>query len=425
MKKIFVLSFISAGYFLNAQTVGNTPYAAFGLGDTKYDNSVDIASMGGISTAYISDFTNDFNFRNPAANQNLELTTLKVEGTNENNFFKTDYNGGAKSTKHSTYLSNISIAFPLSKKVKFGLGFQPYSSKNYNVSISRTLDDGSVEKNNFVGSGTVNLVQGALSYSPTQEFSLGMRTNFLFGNVTDSQEFATSGAELYNGYKTKNRVKSFNFTLGSTYQKKFENDRKFTLGAYATFGNTGDIRSSYTNSTYYYSDSQTQADASVIDESQKNIKNILPMEYSIGAGYGHEAKWFVSSQLEYRKGEDFNFFGTTYENNSSYKISVGGWYLPNINNFRNYFSRVIYRYGAYYEKGNLNINGNDINKYALTFGMTLPFSNTGASRLSSFNLGLELGKKGTLQNDLINQNFVNLRFGINFADKWFNKRLYD
>jgi hypothetical protein len=33
-------------------------------------------------------------------------------------------------TKHSTYLSNISIALPLSKKLKFGFGYQPYSSKN-------------------------------------------------------------------------------------------------------------------------------------------------------------------------------------------------------------------------------------------------------------------------------------------------------
>ena len=31
-----------------------------------------INSMGGVSTAYISDFNNNFNFNNPAANKNLE-----------------------------------------------------------------------------------------------------------------------------------------------------------------------------------------------------------------------------------------------------------------------------------------------------------------------------------------------------------------
>jgi hypothetical protein len=85
--------------------------------------------MGGINTAYIWDFNNSFNFKNPAANTNLELTSIRVQATNENQFFKTDYNN-MDVTKHSTYLSNISIAFPLSKKLKFGFGYQPYSSKN-------------------------------------------------------------------------------------------------------------------------------------------------------------------------------------------------------------------------------------------------------------------------------------------------------
>ena len=132
MKRFFVLPLVAAGFFLQAQSIGNSPYAAFGIGDVKYDNTTDVNAMGGISTAYIWDFNNNFNFSNPAANKNLELATLKVEATNENNFFKSDY-GNINVTKHSTYLSNISIAFPISSKVKFGMGYQPYSSKKYSI----------------------------------------------------------------------------------------------------------------------------------------------------------------------------------------------------------------------------------------------------------------------------------------------------
>lgn len=123
MKKIFVLSFISVGYFLNAQSLSNSPYATYGIGDVKYDNTIETTSMGGISTAFISDFTSSFNFANPANNANFELTSIKLEATNENNYFKSDYNN-TKSTKHSTYLSNISIAFPLSAKMKMGFSYQ-------------------------------------------------------------------------------------------------------------------------------------------------------------------------------------------------------------------------------------------------------------------------------------------------------------
>ena len=424
MKRIFVLPLIAAGFFLNAQTIGNSPYAAFGIGDVKYDNTTDISAMGGISTAYIWDFNNNFNFSNPAANKNLELTTLKIEGSNENNFFKSNTDN-LSVTKHSSYLSNVTIAFPISNKVKFGLGYQPYSSKKYTVLTSEVLATGTKQASLYRGEGSLSTVQAALSYQITPEFALGLRSNFFFGNLYDINEVTFSGAELINGYETKNKVKTFNFTLGSAYQKKLENDKKFTLGATYTFGKTGQMETRYINSTYYYSAGETKNNESIIEEKYSEDKNLIPMEFSLGAGYGKDAKWFVGTQVDYKKGETIQFLGKPFVNDNSYKIAAGGWYLPNYNNFRNYFSRVTYRYGAYYEKGNLAFNGTNINQFAITGGMTLPFENKSANRMSGIDLGLELGKRGTLDNNLVRQNFINLKIGINFADKWFNKRLYD
>ena len=84
MKKIVVSIFVAAlGSHAAAQNIGNSPYAAYGIGDIKYDNSVETRSMGGISTAYVWDFNNQFNFQNPAANQNLEITSnLDIMGIN-------------------------------------------------------------------------------------------------------------------------------------------------------------------------------------------------------------------------------------------------------------------------------------------------------------------------------------------------------
>ncbi|SIT97343.1 hypothetical protein SAMN05660493_02060 [Epilithonimonas bovis DSM 19482] len=426
MKRIFVLSSVVAGYFLNAQSIGNSPYGAYGIGDVKYDNTVDISSMGGISTAYIWDFNNNFNFRNPAANTNLELTTLKVEGANENNYYKSDYNN-MSSTKHSTYLSNITIAFPISKKIKFGMGFQPYSSKSYNVLTTSQLSNNAdiTEAHHFHGDGTLNTVQAAFSYQVSPEFALGLRSNFYFGKLYDIEEASFTGAELISGYSNSYRIETFNFTLGTTYQKKLANDHKLTLGATYTFGNTGSMKNIYTNSTYYYLLGDTKASETIIEEKTTYDKKFLPQEASLGLGYGHDTKWFLGAQVDYKKGENFNFLGQTLAYQDSYRYSVGGWYLPNFNNFRSYFSRVIYRYGAYYEKGNLQINGTNINKYAITAGVTLPFQKSTINRMNSIDLGLELGKRGTLDNNMIRQNFINLRVGINFADKWFGKRLYN
>lgn len=424
MKRFFVLPLIAAGFLLNAQTIGNSPYAAFGIGDVKFDNTTEISAMGGISTAYISDFNNTFNFNNPAANKNLELTTVKIEGTNESNFFKSNFDN-SNSTKHSTYLSNISIAFPLSPKVKFGLGYQPYSSKKYAVRNLTTFADGSSKVDLFRGEGTLSTVQAALAYQLTPEFGLGLRSNFYFGNLYDINELFYSNAELINGYETKNKIKSFNFTLGGSYQKNLKTDHKLTLGATYTLGTTGQMETQYINSTYFYTGIEEKGNVTIIDQQFSEDNNLIPMEFSVGAGYGKDMKWFLGSQVDYKKGETIQFLGQPFVNQDSYKISAGGWYIPNYNNFRSYFSRVTYRYGAYYEKGNLSLNGTNVNQFAITGGLTLPFENKNGSRMSGIDLGLELGKRGTLDNNLVRQNFVNLRIAINFADKWFRKTLYD
>ena len=421
MKKLVVSLFIATCSITNAQTIGNSPYASYGIGDVKYDNSIETISMGGISTAYVWDFNNQFNFQNPAANSNLELTSLKFQATNENQYLKSSEN---KYNKHSTYVSGLSLAFPISKKLKFGIKYSPYSSKDYNITQSINLPDGTSGKQNFAGSGSINLVQMAFGYHFTPSFSLGIRSNLFFGKLYDTEETSYNHTTLINSRENQVNVNNFNFTVGSVYQQKLKNNKKLTFGATYTLGNTSDFESSFKNSTYYlYNNTKTYQ--SNISESNQKAKNILGKEFSLGIGYGHEAKWFVSTQFNYKNGTNTTAFNKTFDYQDSYRFSVGGWYLPNYNNFRNYFSRVTYRYGAFFEKGNLQINDASINKYGISFGSSFPFQKSNINRLSSIDLSIELGQKGTLKNNLIRENFLNFTIGINFANKWFEKQYYD
>ncbi|MDO4225694.1 MAG: hypothetical protein Q4C75_07365, partial [Bergeyella zoohelcum] len=373
---------------------------------------------------------NTFNFRNPAANGNFDLTAFSISATNENNIYKSNYQD-INTKKHSSYLSNISLAFPITKKLKFGIGYQPYSSKTYDIISTSTLSDGTTKANRFKGEGTISTVQAGVSYKISKEFSLGLRSNFYFGKIFDIEEVSYSNAELISGYESSNKIKKYTLTTGATYQKTLENDRKLTFGATYTFGNMGTSTANYINSTYYYSGIDTKANQSIIEERTSNLKNIIPQEFSFGLGYGNEGKWFYSTQLDYKKGEGIEYLGQPFQYENSYKISAGGWYLPNYNNFRNYFSRVIYRFGAYYEKGNLSVSPlgsttkTNVNQFAVTGGVTLPFANVSVNRINSVDIGFEVGKRGTLQNNMISQTFFNLKLGLNFADKWFQKRQYD
>ena len=77
------------------------------------------------------------------------------------------------------------------------------------------------------------------------------------------------------------------------------------------------------------------------------------------------------------------------------------------------------------EKGNLKINGHNINKYGIALGASFPFQKSNVNRLSTLDLGIQLGQRGTLKDNLVRENFINFTIGINFANKWFEKQLYD
>lgn len=420
MKKFFVLSAVSIAALYSAQTIGNSPYAGYGIGDIKYDNTVEHSGMGGITTAYISDFNNSFNFQNPAANTNFALSTIRFEATNENNFYTSNV-GNYKGKKHSSYLSNIVIAFPLSKKVKFGMGYQPYSTKNYNIRVK----DVSNINYHFEGKGTLSTIQGALSYQVTPEIGLGLRSNYYFGVLSDINELVIDNVQYVNGKQTTNKIKNFNFTIGANYQKTDEDDKKITLGATATFGNIGSSEVNYVNSTYLYNKYGTKENESILSQTAYDGKDYFPFQASLGAGYGKNLKWFVGTQVDYKKGYDSNFQGNTVHVNNAMRFAVGGWMLPNVNNFRNYFQRVTYRFGTYYEKSGLSINGKELNEFGLSLGVSLPFKNSSINRMNGVDLAVEFGKRGTVQNQLINQNFINLKIGFNFSDRWFMKNVYN
>ena len=58
----------------------------------------------------------------------------------------------------------------------------------------------------------------------------------------------------------------------------------------------------------------------------------------------------------------------------------------------------------------------------MSFGLGLPLGR----KLSSLNLGSEFGKKGTTDNNLIQENYFNFRLSLSLTDtNWFQKRKID
>mgnify|MGYP000415625678 CR=1 FL=1 len=102
-------------------------------------------------------------------------------------------------------------------------------------------------------------------------------------------------------------------------------------------------------------------------------------------------------------------------------ISVGGFYIPKYNSFSKYFKKVVYRAGIRFEDTGLKINNESINEFGISFGVGLPVGNF----FSNANLGIEIGKRGTINQNLVEENFINFQISLSLNDRWFIKRKYN
>jgi hypothetical protein len=77
--------------------------------------------------------------------------------------------------------------------------------------------------------------------------------------------------------------------------------------------------------------------------------------------------------------------------------------------------------GGHYQNSYLKIEDEQLKDYGISFGVGLPLRN----RKSSFNLAIEAGRRGTLENSMIRENYMFLSFSVTLHDFWFMKRKFD
>lgn len=80
--------------------------------------------------------------------------------------------------------------------------------------------------------------------------------------------------------------------------------------------------------------------------------------------------------------------------------------------------------GVKYDKTYVKIGNNDINQIAFTIGAGLPLKSN-RSTFYRVNLAAELGQRGTLENNLIRERYVNVTLGFTMNDRWFIKPKFD
>ena len=416
VKKFIVLFGILYSSFLFAQNGSSSPYSFYGIGEERFDDAYENRNMGGLGV-YADSI--HLNFQNPAANAALRLTTFTIGGSNN---WNTLTSNSGESQAQRTTLDYLAVGLPLGK-LGMNFGLMPFSSVGYKN--RNTFTENNQEKTQvFEGTGGINRVFVSFGYEITKSISVGASLNYDFGSIE------TKNSEFFTGVETGSREldESSMNGFGANFGLMFKSPISKKLMSYSSITYTPETRLNTTNSRTL----STVAFSSVlgelvVDSEQINVPNktiVSPAKVSFGAGLGETNKWMAGAQFTSQLTSNFeNRFNdiqdVTYE--PSIKLSVGGFFVPKFNSFNSYFDRITYRAGFRYERTGLVIQNESITDFGTTFGLGLPLGGP----FSKVNLGFEFGKRGTLNQNLVEENYYNLTIGITINDKWFQKIKYD
>jgi long-subunit fatty acid transport protein len=415
IKKIIISACLLLSLVSFAQEGTSSPYSFYGIGDIRFKGTLENRSMAGVA---VEQDSIHINLENPASFSSLKLTTFSMGGTYGT---KTLKSSTESASARRTTLDYLAVGLPLGK---FGLGFGliPYSSVGYKIE-KLTSDVGGINKR-LSGTGGLNKVFLGIGYKITPNFSIGADANYNFGKIETNSLEIINGVPLGTRELNSAELSGVNFNIGTMYQAKLSkklslySSLNYTIEGALTSKNTRNISTVVYNSSF---------DLSVVDSygDQKSQSEVeYPSKISFGLGIGEAKKWLLGGKIAYQKtsGQENSYNKADNVGYGRYgSVSLGGYYIPNYNSFSSYTKRIVYRAGLKYEKTGLMINSESINDMGLTLGFGLPIT----GYFSNVNLGLELGKKGTTNANLIQENYANFSVGFSLNDKWFEKRKFN
>ncbi|RZK78382.1 MAG: hypothetical protein EOO92_11230 [Pedobacter sp.] len=432
IKYITAVLILLAGISAQAQVTTQSPYSGYGIGNYTGSLLPQFRAMGGISTGVFKPgFDNVINIQNPATFSGLNLTTIDI--ALKGGFTQLKQGSLAEKSFNST-LSHIALAFPIvNGKTGLSFGLLPYTELGYKFNTAGKVDTNNV---NYPHSGEGGLTKAyiGLGQQIGDHFRIGGSVEYLFGNLmetvsTEFEVFPSINSRIQN----KNSVGGISFSYGAQYEIPLTTRSRITLGYSGSSSST--INSKRTSVVTQYLKDASGEEESAFDtlaiRENNSAKLKLPLMHNVGFSIQRDNKWMVGADFRMGQWSKFSLEGGTASQQNlqdSWGVSAGGQYTPDMNSVNNYFKRVDYRLGFSHDKTYIRLaDGEDVTQTAISFGLGLPLAPNVTSRSSFYkmNVTAELGKRGTLNNGSIQENFLNLHLGFTLNDRWFRRYRLD
>ncbi len=420
IKRYSIVLFFLSSIYTFAQQGSSSAYSFYGIGDVRFRGNVENRLMGGISV--FSDSIH-VNIQNPATYSGLKYSTYTVGG-NTNYTRLSTLSGDEKAQR--TAVGYMAVGIPVNK-LGFGFGLIPYSSVGYRIRNQTTVSEGNEDvttTRRYEGNGGLNKVFLGFGYKVNSNLSFGADINYNFGNIETKNIEKISDLQFGTQEFNTSDLSGFNINLSANYQRKLNS--KLDLYGSVIYTPESKLRSENKRiiSSVLYSDIFDPQDVDQLDAVNNTNTITLPSKLTMGIGIGQNRKWMIGSEVTFQKSSAFGNRTDDLSNvkyRDAVKYNIGGFFIPNASAFSNYLKKITYRGGLRYENTGMTINNQDIKDYAFSAGLGLPLGGA----FSNINIGVEMGKRGTTNASLIEENYTNLLLSLSLNDRWFIKRKYD
>ena len=405
-----------------AQANVDSPYSMFGVGQLR-DKTMNtrLKGMGGVSNAMFGKGL--INAANPASYAMIDTLAFLFDA---GMYFKTsDFStSNLSETSSNANFDYVALAFGATDWWRISLGVQPFSNVGYNLVVNNHKDDVGNYATTFKGSGGLNQAFIGNAFRLGRHFSIGANAKYVFGDyeTQTTLSFPDSVLMMDSRRGVDMLVKSFMFDYGVLYNTKLSNGLNLSLGL--TYNQKIKLKGKQTTfirSIKQSSDSDVEYLIDTVFYSEKgNSRITMPHEFGFGVTLQKDNHWTVGADFNWSQWSKFAREGVNDSLQNSWSAAVGAELIPTSSSVSNYFTKMSYRFGAFYEQTFLNIRGQSINKFGLTVGISMPLPRS----LSKVNVALEVGQCGTKSSGLIQERYIKATVGISVFERWFLKRKY-
>jgi len=399
----------------SAQLGTSSPYSRFGLGDLQGNVFPEYNAIGGGVTAISNE--NSVNPSNPATYTSFKSNSFlfSTGGLHKTTDIQ---NSTDNQIANNSSFSHLTVAFLISRKLGASVGMLPYSNLGYTLNAR---DNNANSDMIYSGDGGLSKIYFGGAYEPFKGFSVGINASYLFGGLNRRKKLVYDDESFLNSRaNSKINLKGYYYELGLLYKKSLSEENEISFGL--TANNNSSIRANRSEivESFEFSGFFELPKDTFVNSTEWGYAT-LPQYISTGISYRDGKKWLLVADYSMQNWENYSLFDQGDDLNNSMRISGGLQYTPEFNSVTKYYKRMEYRLGGAYSNTPITLNDTQLKEMSVSFGFGIPVRKS----RTKYDVSLTLGKRGTIDNNLIKEQFVRFGLSVSYDGIWFVKRKYD